>query len=224
MHNILIIFLTTLLCLGTSKQLQEEKPWPAELNTAKEAAWLSELEQNVILELNKVRSNPKRYAVEYLEELQVAFNGKIFTYPGQYPLKSQEGVAPLIECISLLKGLEPLPLLNSSQGLTKAAEDLLKDQQKFGGIGHLTRNGTTPQKRIERYGEWDICSAEDITYGSNEARQIVIALLIDDGVPERSHRKNILNPCFRFVGVAFGTHPGYQTMCVIDYAGDYKNK
>jgi uncharacterized protein YkwD len=224
MQNILIIFITTLFGLGISDQLQEEKPWPAELNTAKEAAYLNELEQNVILELNKVRSDPKRFAEEYLEDLQTAFDGKIFSYPGQDPVKSQEGLAPLIECIQALKQTLPMPILKPSEGLSKAARDLVTDQQKNGGIGHIARNGSTPQKRIEKYGDWDICSAEDITYGSFEARQIVIFLLIDDGVADRSHRKNILNPCFRYAGVANGTHPSYLSLCVIDYAGDYKSK
>lgn len=220
-----IIFLILILTITNKVFAQSnEKIWPAELQTAKTTSYLDELEREVIHELNKVRSNPKRYADEYMEELITAFSGKLYTYPGQETLKSKEGAAPLIECINVLKSTEPLPILKPSEGLTRATEDLLKDQQKNGGIGHITRNGQTPQNRIEKYGEWDICSAEDITYGSFEARQIVIALLIDDGVPGRSHRKNILNPCFRLAGIAFGTHPGYQTMCVIDYAGDYKNK
>ncbi len=201
-----------------------EKDWPTELNTAKDVAYLDKLEKDVILELNKVRSNPKRFAEEYLEELQTAFDGKLFTYPGQDPVKTQEGISPLTECIQVLKSTSPMPILQPVEGLTRATEELVNDQQKHGGIGHIARNGSTPQKRIEKYGEWDICSAEDITYGSFEARQIVIFLLIDDGVPDRSHRKNILNPCFRFAGVAFGNHPSYLSMCAIDYAGDYKNK
>jgi len=201
-----------------------EKDWPTELNTAKDVAYLDKLEKDVILELNKVRSNPKRFAEEYLEELQTAFDGKLFTYPGQDPVKTQEGLSPLTECIQALKSTSPMPILQPVEGLTRATEELVNDQQKHGGIGHIARNGSTPQKRIEKYGEWDICSAEDITYGSFEARQIVIFLLIDDGVPDRSHRKNILNPCFRFAGVAFGNHPSYLSMCAIDYAGDYKNK
>ncbi|MBL7967891.1 MAG: CAP domain-containing protein [Prolixibacteraceae bacterium] len=220
-----IIFLILTLTITNKVFAQSnEKIWPAELQTAKTTSYVDELEREVIHELNKVRSNPKRYAEEYLEELTGAFSGKLYTYPGQETLKSQEGIAPLLECINVLKSTEPMQVLNPAKGLTLATEDLLKDQQKNGGIGHITRNGQTPQNRIEKFGEWDICSAEDITYGSFDARQIVIALLIDDGVPGRSHRKNILNPCFRFAGIAFGTHPGYQTMCVIDYAGDYKNK
>lgn len=185
---------------------------------------MSELEQQVIHELNKVRSNPAKFAEDYMEELLDVYQGKLFYYPGQDPVKTKEGIFPLEECLETLKKTAPMPLLYPAHGLVNAAGDLVADQQKHGGIGHISRSGTTPQQRIEKFGDWDICSAEDITYGSFEARQIVIFLLIDDGVPDRGHRKNILNPCFRFGGVRFGKHPTYETMCVIDYAGDYKTK
>jgi len=223
MQNIFIILLSTLFWIAIPEKQAIEKNWPAELNTAKEAPYLNELEQEVIHELNKVRSNPKRYSEEYIEELITAFNGNLYIYPGQDPVKSKEGVKPLMECIQVLRNTKPLPILNPAEGLAKASRILVNDQQ-FGGIGHITRNGSTPQKRIEKYGKWDINSGEDITYGSFEARQIVIALLIDDGVPDRAHRKNVLNPLYHFAGVAYGKHPSYQAMCVIDYAGDYKTK
>ncbi|MGE5447066.1 MAG: CAP domain-containing protein, partial [Bacteroidales bacterium] len=116
------------------------------------------------------------------------------------------------------------PLLRPAKGLAKAAQDLMEEQQRTGGLGHVSRKGTTPQKRIEKYGVWDICSAEDIAYGSINARQIVASLLIDDGVLNRGHRENILNPCTKFAGVAKGNHPTYRVMCVIDYAGSYQSK
>lgn len=224
MQNLIIIFFSVLFLTGSPEKLQDKKEWPAELNTASYANYLSELEKNVILELNKVRSNPQQYVEEYMDELQTSFNGKIFSYPGQDPVKTQEGISPLKECIRELQKMSPLPLLSPAEGLANASGELVSDQQKNGGIGHISRNGLTPQKRIEKYGNWDICSAEDITYGSFEARQIVIFLLIDDGVPDRAHRKNILNPCFRFAGVSYGTHPSYKSICVIDYAGKYETK
>jgi uncharacterized protein YkwD len=224
MQNLIIIFFSILFWVGSPEKQSGEDDWPTGLNTAKNIAYLNQLEQEVIHELNKVRSNPKRFAEEYLEELQASFDGKLFTYPGQDPVRTQEGISPLTECIRVLKSTAPISILQPAEGLTRATEELVRDQQKHGGIGHITRNGSTPQKRIEKYGEWNICSAEDITYGSFEARQVVIFLLIDDGVPGRSHRKNILNPCFRFAGVAFGNHPSYLSMCAIDYAGEYKNK
>jgi uncharacterized protein YkwD len=223
MQNIIILLLSSLIWVGSPEIQPEEKNWPVELNTAKDASYLNELEQEVILELNKVRSNPKRYSEEYLEELVNAFKGNLYIYPGQEPVLSKEGIKPLMECMQVLKNTKPLPILTPAEGLAKSSRILVNDQQ-FGGIGHITRNGSTPQKRIEKYGEWNINSGEDIAYGSFEARQIVIALLIDDGVPDRGHRKNILNSQFRYAGVSFGKHPSYQVMCVIDYAGEYKTK
>lgn len=224
MQNILVLFLVFIFLTGSPERFQEEKPWPAELNTAKDAAYLSNLEKEVIHELNKVRSNPKRYAEEYMEDLRASFEGKTFIYPGHTPINTTEGVFPLNECIEILKKTEIKSTLQPAEGLSRAAYFLSEDQSKHGGIGHISRNGSTPKSRIERYGHWDICTSEDITYGSFEARQIVISLLIDDGVPDRGHRKNILNECSHFVGVSFGGHPSYQSMCVIDYAGAYKTK
>lgn len=201
----------------------DPEDWPGKLNTAKNTSSLTDIEREVIFELNKVRSNPQRYAEQYLEPLHSAYNGKIYSYPNQEPIRTKEGMAALTECMAILQKTAPCPILKPAEGLIKSGRLLVTDQQS-GGIGHITRKGLTPQKRMEIFGEWDIASAEDLAYGSFEARQIVIALLIDDGVPERSHRKNILNPEFHFAGVAFGNHPNYKTICVIDYAGEYKDK
>lgn len=221
MHTILFVLI---IAFSSPFFVQADEPvWPDELNTAKNVSLLNDLEREVIFELNKVRSNPKRYSEQYLESLYSAYKGKIYYYPGQEPTLTKEGNGALLECIMVLRKTPLLPILEPTDGLIKSAR-LLVDDQQFGGIGHIARNGSTPQKRMEIYGEWDIASAEDITYGSFEARQIVIALLIDDGVPDRGHRKNVLNPNLHFAGVAYGGHPTYHSMCVIDYAGEYKNK
>ncbi|MBC8005413.1 MAG: CAP domain-containing protein [Verrucomicrobia bacterium] len=226
MQNILIILFVTLFGIGSGelKPKDKDKAWPEELNTAIRAGYMSELEQEVIHELNKVRSNPKRYAEQYMEELRSAFKGKLLTFEGQIPIMTQEGIHPLEECIKVLKKTPPRPLLQPAKGLSKAASELVQDQQRNGGIGHISSKGANPQKRIEKYGKWDICASEDISYGDFDARQIVIALLIDDGVPGRGHRENILSPCSRFAGAAKGSHPTYKSMCVIDYAGSYQSK
>ena len=223
MQNIIILILSSLIWFGSPEIYTEEENWPAEFNTAKNASYLNELEREVVFELNKVRSDPKRYSKECLEDLYSAYKGKVFAYPGQESTLTKEGNGALMECIQVLRNTAPVPILNPAEGLAKASKLLVTDQQ-FGGIGHITRKGLTPQDRMEKYGEWNICSGEDITYGNFEARQIVISLLIDDGVPDRGHRNNILNPKSRYVGVSFGKHPSYRAMCVIDYAGDFKAK
>lgn len=224
MKNTFIFLFSILLGLAFPTEIQDKDDWPAELNTAKDTPYLTEFQKQVIFELNKVRSNPKHFAEEYMTDLRTYYEGNLFIYPGQDPVKTKEGIAPLNECIRVLLKTKPAPVLQPAEGLAKAAAELVADQQKHGGIGHIAHNGSTPQSRIEKYGDWDICSAEDISYGIFDAREIVMTLLIDDGVPNRGHRENILNPCFHFVGVDYGKHPDYRSLCAMDYAGAYKTK
>jgi uncharacterized protein YkwD len=63
--------------------------------------------------------------------------------------------------------------------------------------------------------------AENIAYGENPARAVVIQLLVDDGVRDRGHRDNILDPKWTIEGVACGPHRDYRQMCVMDYAVRY---
>jgi uncharacterized protein YkwD len=58
---------------------------------------------------------------------------------------------------------------------------------------------------------------ENIAYGPTSARGMVLQLIIDDGMPDRGHRKNFFTPGFTQAGVACADHPDYQTICVIDF-------
>jgi len=121
-----------------------------------------------------------------------------------------------------LKRQQPLSIIYPSPGLTLAARDHVNDQSKTGRTGHQGSDRSNMRDRMERYGDWNIRIAENIAYGGKTARQIVIYLLIDDGVRDHGHRKNFLNPGFSVVGVATGSHPEYGLMSVMDFAGGFK--
>ncbi len=225
--NILLIFGWLFAGQGntsTTIQTSQEQAWSEDLNTAKSVVYLSQIEKEIVLELNKVRSNPTQYAAEYLEPLRTAYDGKRFSYPGQVPLLTREGLAALEECILALKAAAPAPALTPSKGLTKAAELLVKDQKLYGGTGHQTKSGWTTDIRVKRFGQWKSRLAENIIYANTDPRQIVISLLIDDGTPNRVHRVNILNPEFTLVGVASDSHPEYDYFCTIEFADDFTEK
>lgn len=74
-------------------------------------------------------------------------------------------------------------------------------------------------QRIERYGSWETTIGENIAFGNKNGREIVLQLMIDDGVSSRGHRKNIFSEAFKVVGIASHLHPTYKITSVFDYAG-----
>ncbi len=78
--------------------------------------------------------------------------------------------------------------------------------------------------RVNSYGRWSDKIGETISYGRSDARDVVIQLIVDDGLTDRGHRDNIFDPAFRVVGVACGEHSKYRAMCVTTFAAGYAEK
>ena len=188
-----------------------------------DAKFLSPLENAVVYEINMARTAPKDYA-SLLEQRRKYYDRKILRLPGETPILTKEGVRAVDEAIRFLRSIQPLPPLIPSKGMSSGAKDHVKDQGSAGSSQHKGSDGSQPSDRVNRYGTWEKSIGENISYGSNQARDIVMGLIIDDGVPGRGHRKNIFHSDFRVIGVACGPHPAYRTVCVMTFAGGYKEK
>ncbi len=182
---------------------------------------LSDLERGIVEEHNAVRQDPAAYA-KLLEELLPRYQGTLLERPGDIPLRTIEGAAPVREAIGVLRRTKPVGPLRASPGLAAAARDHVRDQGPSGGLEHRGRDGSRPAERAGRYGVWEGSFAENISFGPLTAREVVVQLLVDDGVPGRGHRRNMLDPELRVVGVACGPHAAYQQMCVMDFAAEYR--
>jgi uncharacterized protein YkwD len=190
---------------------------------AGEPNYLSPLEKAIVREVNLARTNPKGYA-SFLEKWKRYYDGKLLKIPGETMIMTKEGMTALNEAIGLTHSINPVPRLNPSRGMSWGARDHVKDQGSSGSSQHKGSDGSQPWDRVNRYGTWEKSIAENISYGSDKARNIVIALIVDDGVPSRGHRKNIFNPDFGVIGVACGRHSTYRTVCVITFARGYKEE
>jgi uncharacterized protein YkwD len=174
-------------------------------------------------ETNLARSDPAAYA-RHLEALLPRFEGRLLERPGRPLLRTEEGAPAVREAIAALRAQKPVPQLRWSKGLAAAAMDHVKDQGPIGRLEHRGTDGSSPARRAERRGRWLTAMAENIAYGDNPAREVVIQLLVDDGVPDRGHRSNILDPRWGVEGVACGPHREYRQICVMDYAVRYAER
>ena len=176
----------------------------------------------VVREMNLARQNPALYAT-FVQELRSGMNGNVMVLPGGVRVRTKEGTAAVDEAIRFLQTAQPLPALTVSRGMSRAAADHCADQAD-GGVGHAGRDRSRANDRMARYGTLAGGWAENISYGKSSARAVVLALIIDDGLPARKHRKNIFNPNYSYAGAAFGRHARFGTMCSMDFAGGYAER
>lgn len=176
----------------------------------------------VIRELNLARQSPALYAT-FVEDLRGRISGNVMVLPGNTRIRMKEGTRALDEAIRFLRSVQPQAPLALSPGMCRAAADHCADQAS-GGFGHAGRDSSHADTRIARYGTFGGGWGENISYGKATARGVVLALIIDDGLPARKHRKNIFNPNFNFAGAAFGRHARFKTVCSMDFAGSYTER
>lgn len=168
---------------------------------------------DVLEELNFMRANPAEYARE-LDDFGQRFDGKIVLGEGDEPdMITNEGVRAVAEAAREMRKVRPLGEIQHSALLAQAAADHVRIQSANGEVGHIS-NGKNPGGRVKARGG-GIYVGEVIAYGVLGVRNAVMQLIVDDGVPDRGHRKLLLLPGYRYAGVACGSHRQWRNMCVI---------
>jgi hypothetical protein len=128
------------------------------------------------------------------------------------------------EAVAFLRRQRPLDPLQCVPGLVASARRHVADQGPAGGRGHRGTDGSDPWSRMAGTGQWTGRKGENISYGYTDPRTIVVTLIVDQGVPNRAHRRIIFCPDFKVAGAASGPHARYGAMCVIDFAAGFAEK
>ena len=166
---------------------------------------------------NALRKNPQSF-IPKLKESKNHFRDKVYHKPGEDPIQTYEGESAIDEAITFLKTQKPVPELQLSDEITNACRDHVSDIGAKGLTTHEGSDGKNISDRIEKYCEWDGAAAESLDFGFRNAENIILNLIIDDGVKERYQRYNLFHPDLKFVGIACGHHRDYGICVVIGYA------
>jgi hypothetical protein len=169
---------------------------------------LNELEREFVQELHALRRAPRSYAALLRDSRVPFFVGRQLNLTrsnGQrVALASAEGVAPVLEAIEILERTKPLDDVRVYDGLTFAVRDA------------VARNSTQPDalERILEYGRAEGKMRQNAWIGTLPAltaSDIVMAMLISDGDPQRRQRIALLAPETTSVGVCAGHATHFAT-------------
>jgi len=164
-------------------------------NTAGTCGYMDSTERDLIKYCNLARMYPKKFASIEVQN----YNGPV-EHPDQY--KNSNNKRSLI---SDLNASAPTTALQPDSALTIMATCFQLELEASGNTGHNRKRCTEDYR------------AENCSFGKSTAKDIALQLLIDEGVASLGHRKNILNPQYSQLGVAFGNHKKYRNCCVMDF-------
>ncbi|MDJ0681655.1 MAG: pre-peptidase C-terminal domain-containing protein [Xenococcaceae cyanobacterium MO_167.B52] len=164
------------------------------ISTPQVARASSTLEQEVLTEINRARTNPQEYAA-WLESLKEYYDGNTLKLPGEKKIRTNRGITVLEEAISFVKEQSPLSPLATSEDLTLTAEEKVTNF-------------------IDNKRNRDLTN---ISYGKVTPEAIVMQLVVDERYRDRRHRLAIFNPNYRLTGVVCEKDRRYDQVCGIAY-------
>jgi uncharacterized protein YkwD len=197
--TVLLIFCSILVSAQTEIWDQWDPEILEKANTAADFEYYSDEEKKVVFFMNLARLDGNLFT-ETLLDTYVAANGT-------------ENSSYLRSLYRDLRKVEGLPVLIPEEDLTSIAQGHATESGRTGHVGHKGFD-----ERFEPFmGAPYNNVGENASYGHASAIDIVITLLIDEGVKNVGHRVNILKPEFNSVGVAIREHKRYRFNCVIDF-------
>ena len=107
--------------------------------------------------------------------------------------------------VKTLNSMTPVLPLTTDKKAYESAKCFALEQAKSGETGHDREN-------CESYFFGECCS-----YGKENARGVVMQLLVDNGVPSLGHREICLTAGYTAIGVSFQDHKVYGSCCVLDF-------
>jgi len=167
-------------------------------NTAANTAYLTHDEKEAIYILNLLRANPVLFTKTVLLKYpSVSGNGYL-----------AEDSFYFISLVNTLKTMEPLGILYPDDKCFESAKYHAIASGITGYVGHERK---TRDDKAKKYYNGECCD-----YGHSDPLDIILSLLIDEGIPSLGHRDVFLSN-YTKIGVSMQPHKKYGINAVFDF-------
>jgi uncharacterized protein YkwD len=165
--------------------------------------------------------NPKAWPSQNEDSRTVAYDwisasGKETKQVGIYWYPSEDFPQALKELYETLMTMAPLPALRIQKAMEPALQSHLKYLARTSSLSHTGEKGAKPHERIKGAVPLAKETGENLIVGIETPESALISLLLDDGVPSRGHRNNLLSPVFTHMAVAHHGQYWGQVFCRLD--------
>ncbi len=176
--------------------------------------------KEIIEEINKLRADPILYSKK-VEEYSQYFTDKILKLPNlNVKIRTQEGSAPYLDTIEYLKTKEKKNALVPSKALCEIAQEIA-DNLIDSETGEIDEE--LHEQIIDKHGSFNGKFTRAMDFGGFTSEQVVINFLVCDGDEDRTQREPLLGDGLNKIGVAFGKHNIYSTICVLVTCTEFTN-
>jgi hypothetical protein len=167
-------------------------------NTATNASYMNAKEKEIIYILNLLRADPRLFASTVVR--------KYPEYSGNLNLRRTREFKSLVRT---LESMKTLPMFVPNASCYTSAECHAYSSGQRGYVGHDRINKNC---RSKKYFNGECCD-----YGHDDPLDIVMSLLIDQGVPSLGHRMICLGP-YKSMGASIQPHRTYRYNAVLDFS------
>lgn len=167
-------------------------------NTAANVSYLSNAEKEVIYILNLIRAYPALFTKTVLTKYPSASGNGYLAEDSFY----------FISLVNTLNKQEPLDILYPDKNCFESAKCHAYSSGITGYVGHERK---TKDCKTKKYFNGECCD-----YGHSDPLDIVLSLLIDEGIPSLGHRFVCLGT-FTKMAVSIQPHTRYGTNAVLDF-------
>ena len=194
---------------------------PISDNNKSELTIYSKFVEDVINEINFVRTRPSEYAAK-LERICSSITGHKVKV-GNSIMKLREGSKIFDESIQYLLNIGPMEPLELCDGLSESANELLSILiiQEGVDMSEFSLDIYDLEHRLDHFGVFFGEFNEIIDYGSFDAEFVVVNFILGDGDETRTDRHTILNPQMKYCGIASGILPSTKKCTVLNVVQHY---